>query len=380
MQSPTPGPVAATNPRPLLLLGAPPPAVLSAVRSAAEKARMAVEIETSAGDAQRWLEERHPAAIALDVSTTGGMQALLSLRYDPRLANVPILAISDAVSELRFEEIFGYGGDDLTIGTDDEALARRLRTLALAGEIPEARVHGTAVVADADRRWRVLTARALRNAGWSVNFAVDAAEALREAQRDGVELVVSTSALTASNGTDTLVAEARAAGVKAPWVVATPPKETPKLRAATRALAGVSVYDSFGPAENVLFVANELLRKGGTNARKSARLLYGATVRFRQAGAVEEEVGYTYNVSGGGMYIRTLAPLARGSEAWLELAPPRSDRRVRLEGKVVWTRGFGPNDVATIPPGFGVQITGGSVGDLERFSRGYQAFAAELSA
>ena len=71
---------------------------------------------------------------------------------------------------------------------------------------------------------------------------------------------------------------------------------------------------------------------------------------------------------------------ARGSEAWLEIAPPRSDRRVRLEGKVVWTRGFGPNDVATIPPGFGVQVTGGSVGDLERFTRGYHAFAAELSA
>jgi DNA-binding response OmpR family regulator len=341
---------------------------------------MTLEIETSAGDAQRWLEQNHPGAIALDVASPGGESALLSLRYDPRLANVPILALADAVSDLGFEEVFSWGGDDLTAGTDDEALARRLRTIALAGEIPGSRLHGTAVVADADRRWRVLTARALRNAGWSVNFAADAAEALREAKQPGVELVVSTSALASTSGAETVVAEARAAGVKVPWVVAAPPKETQRVRAAMRGLASVAVYDSYGPAENVLFVANDLLRKGSSNARKSARLLYGTAVRFRASGAAEDEVGYTYNISGGGLYVRTLAPLARGSEAWLELAPPRSDRRVRLEGKVVWTRGFGPNDVATIPPGFGVQVTGGSVGDLERFARGYQAFAAELSA
>ena len=341
---------------------------------------MQVAIETSASDADRWLEQNHPGAIVLDLPPQGAEEALLQLRYNPRLANVPILALADEVSDLAFEEVFGWGGDDLTRRGDDEALARRLRTLALAGEIPTSRVHGTAVVADADRRWRVLTARALRNAGWSVNFAVDAAEVLREAEQPGVELVVSTSALGPSGGADTLVAEARSAGVKVPWVVAAAPKETPRLRAATRGLQNVAVYDSYGPAENVLFVANELLRKGTPNARKSARLLYGATVRFRPSGADQDEIGYTYNLSGGGMYVRTLAPIARGSEAWLEIAPPRSDRRVRLEGKVVWTRGFGPNDVATIPPGFGVQVTGGSVGDLERFTRGYHAFAAELSA
>jgi DNA-binding response OmpR family regulator/Tfp pilus assembly protein PilZ len=341
---------------------------------------MEVAVETTAADAARWLASNHPAAIALDVRAGAGGDVLTGLRYDPGLANVPILALADRVSDLHFEEVFGWGGDDVTVATDDEALARRLRTLALAGEIPTSKPHGTAVVADADRRWRVLTARALRNAGWSVSFAADAGAAIEESRRDGVELVVSTAALGPTNGAETLVAEARAAGVKVPWVVAAPPKEMPRLRGATRTVSAVAVYDSFGPTENVLFVANELLRKGGSNARKSARLLYGTAVEFRAAGSSEHEVGYSYNLSAGGLYVRTLAPLARGAEVWLELAPPRSDRRVRLEAKVVWTRGFGPNDSATIPPGFGVQITGGSVGDLERYARGYQTFAAELAA
>jgi hypothetical protein len=90
-------------------------------------------------------------------------------------------------------------------------------------------------------------------------------------------------------------------------------------------------------------------------------------------------VGHSYNVSAGGLYVRTLAPLARGSEAWIELRPPRSDRRVRLEGRVVWTRAFGLNDSATVPPGLGLQIIGSSIGELERYVRSYRAFAAEVS-
>jgi hypothetical protein len=45
----------------------------------------------------------------------------------------------------------------------------------------------------------------------------------------------------------------------------------------------------------------------------------------------------------------------------------------------MWTRGFGPNDAATVPPGFGLKLTGGSASDLERFVRGYRAFAAETA-
>jgi len=55
---------------------------------------------------------------------------------------------------------------------------------------------------------------------------------------------------------------------------------------------------------------------------------------------------------------------------WLELWAPRSSRRVRLAGKVAWRRHFGPNERATVPPGFGVQVTAGLAGDLERWRDG----------
>ncbi len=37
----------------------------------------------------------------------------------------------------------------------------------------------------------------------------------------------------------------------------------------------------------------------------------------------------------------------------------------------------GPIESATVPPGFGVQITDGAKGDLTRYEAGYRAFAAD---
>jgi CheY-like chemotaxis protein len=368
-----------TRPSPVLVFGSPSPAALALARSAAEQARLPLVTETTLADADHGFEKSHPSAILVDATPEAAERACLHFRYDPLLANVPILVAVDAVTDLGFEEGFGWGADDLVKRGDSSMLVRRLRGIATAGAVPRCKRRGLAVVADADRRRRVLCARVLRNAGYGVTFAVDADEAIREAGQSGVELVVSSASLE-GGGAESLPARARRAGVTAPWVVAASPKEAPRARASAAGVPDVAVHDAFGPPENVLFVANELMRRGVADARASARVLFGTTVRFRAPGGEQDEVGYSYNVSGGGLYVRTLAPLPRGSDAWLELCPPRSDRRVRLEARVVWTRGFGPNDAATVPPGFGVQITGGSMGDLERFARGYQTFAAEMLA
>jgi CheY-like chemotaxis protein len=363
---------------PVLLFGSPTAPGIASTRAAAEQARLPVIAQTSLADADQRLEQSHPAAIVIDAPSKSAETACLHFRYNPMLANVPIVVAAESVSDLAFEEAYGWGADDVVPRNDAATLTRRLRQIVLAGAVPQARRRGLAVVADGDRRRRILCARVLRNAGYGVTFAVDSEEALREAAQPGVELVISAASLDGIG--DPLAARARRAGIAAPWVIAAAPRETARAQASVNALRQVAVYDAYGPPENVLFVANELTRRGATDARASARVLYGTAVRFRGAGACLDEVGYSYNVSAGGVYVRTLAPLSRGSDVWLELCPPRADRRVRLEGRVVWTRGFGPNDAATVPPGFGVQITGGSVGDLERYGRGYHTFVAELAA
>jgi hypothetical protein len=49
---------------------------------------------------------------------------------------------------------------------------------------------------------------------------------------------------------------------------------------------------------------------------------------------------------------------------------------VRLEGRVVWRRKFGPSSAATVPPGFGVALSDAAKRDLEAWQQGYAAFAS----
>jgi Tfp pilus assembly protein PilZ/CheY-like chemotaxis protein len=216
----------------------------------------------------------------------------------------------------------------------------------------------------------------LRNAGYDVRFAISPDEILAGALGEGVTLLIADAEIGDDGGVE-MARRLRAEGREVPVVIASAPKKMAMYRAASAGISKVAVTDGFAPPENLLFVANELGRSGATDGRASARLLYGTVVAFRTAGREKDAFGCSYNISAGGLYVRTLAPLDRGQDVWIELIPPRSDRRVRLEGKVVWRRRFGPIESATVPPGFGVQITDGAKGDMARYEAGYSAFSAD---
>jgi hypothetical protein len=229
-----------------------------------------------------------------------------------------------------------------------------------------------AVVAGADATWRKIMGRSLHHGGFTVRFAQSADEIAVDAR-----VVVAADDLLPA-GALVALADARAHGSTAAWVLVVPPKGVAAANAQTASLGGASTVDGFGPPENALFVVNELLAGRAVNQRASPRLLYGTTIAFRAAGRDEDEVGFSYNVSAGGLYVRTLAPLEPGDETWLEMWSPRSERRVRLLGTVAWRRAFGPTGGATVPPGFGVKITGGLGEDWERWVAGCQRFADNL--
>jgi Tfp pilus assembly protein PilZ len=179
-------------------------------------------------------------------------------------------------------------------------------------------------------------------------------------------------------GAAAALAKVRNNGSQVAWVVVAPPKRMATVRAELAPAGKAAVLDGFAPPENVLFVVNELLSARGVDQRGSARLLYGTAVAFRAAGREEDEIGFSYNVSATGVYVRTLAALEAKQDVWLEMWAPRSERRVRLAGTVAWSRPFGPRGGATVPAGFGVQLKEGLAGDLERWRAGYDALRQTL--
>lgn len=354
----------------------PRPALLK-LDAAAGEAACRLDVVEDADAAGHWLDEHQVCAILLDTQRQDAAGVAIDARSRADSARVPIIGLTSAANDLSFGDVFSWGGDDVVgLTTNTWGLVRRLRAFPRHAPEAPAAGRGTAVVADGDRKRRIVLGRVLRNAGYAVSFAVSGREAAAQAKQADASLVFVSAELDDANAE--LVRSARQEFDKPVWILSCAPKH---LKQATEELAGVeraAAMDGYAPLENVVFLANELSFTGGASRRSSQRLLFGTTVAFRGAGREVDEFGYSYNISEGGLYVRTLAP-PEDDTVWLELSPPRSDRRVRLVGSVVWRRGFVAKETATVPPGFGVKIVDGAAMDLEAWKRGYAAFAQAVS-
>ncbi len=366
------------NNRSIVVLGDVEDVSMTAVREAADA--VGTPVVTHAGDMAGILAADAPTPLLLLVSMRGGaaFETCAQVRGDTRFAGIPIVAIGEPRNALSFTELFHSGGDDIVAPGDAGSFVRRLRAVVsrvMPRESAMPGADGHAVIAGTNAKWQMIIARALSNAGVPTRFVTTFEEAIAESP--GAKVVVASDDF-GPNGAQMAVAQARRSGSETPWVIVAPPKQMAAIGTAVAELARVAVVDAFAPPENALFVANELANPSGADNRAAPRLLFGTTVSFRAAGREEEDdVGFTYNVSANGIFVRTLAPLESGEDVWLELCAPRSSRRVRLVGKVAWRRHFGPNESATVPPGFGIQIADGLAGDLERWRDGCEVLARD---
>ncbi|MDP9002221.1 MAG: PilZ domain-containing protein [Myxococcota bacterium] len=321
------------------------------------------------------LKRRLPVAILVGVECDGAVEVLTQLRGNVRYSATPLIGITDERTDLAFGSFYDRGGDDLISGRSLRAAVSRLRPLIERAPAPARPRSGFAVVATSDLRWRNVVARTLSNVGIESRIVGNCPDAADAACEPALFVVASDDLLP--GGATTALAQARARGSTIPWLISAPARRAGALRASLPAHGGVTVVDVFAPPDNLLFTANELRRPQLIDQRASARVLFGTAVAFRIAGAAEDDLGFTYNLSTGGVFVRTLAPIDAGQEVWLELWPPRTERAVRIVGRVAWRRTFGPNESATVPPGFGIHITGGLPDDLERWEVGARALIAD---
>lgn len=318
-----------------------------------------------------WQGSRPVAGVLVGGSSPSSSRVVLECRSDSDYASLPIIVLADRVTDLAFGETFNHGADDIADLHVSQALTRRLRVLPAEPTALPPPTRGCAVVAVADQTRRVVVGRVLRNAGYDVTFALAAQDAIHYAAERSAVLVLLDSTMVEDPRAVVLVA--RDASSSTLWIVSTIPKNLAALRLSLAGVQNAATVDGYSTPENVLFTYNEYKNGGRVGQRSSTRLLYGTTVAMRPEGYEADDYGFTYNVSANGLYIRTLA-VPEQNTIWLELLPPRTERRVRLVGEVAWRRQFEPSVQATVPPGFGVRIVDGSRRDLEAWSQGCASF------
>jgi DNA-binding response OmpR family regulator len=342
----------------------------------AREAALELVVIDGAKEAAAWLGQNSPKVVLVDGTSKEAEELCLGARSQLDHAQTPIVVLNRALDELSFAEAFSWGGDDALEAGAPRRVLSRIRALPKEAASPPSSLRGVAIVADADRARRLVRARVLRNAGYRIQFSVSAEEMLHFATNSEPRLILADAEMIGA--VEAMTASAKA-NPRILHVLLGAPRQLSDLATKLAGNDNCVLTDGFAPPENVVFLANEHARGGANDKRGSRRLLYGTRVTFQGEGRDAADLGYCYNISDGGLYVRTLAP-PDDEYIWVELQPPRSDRRVRLEGQIVWRRRFGPSETATVPPGFGVRIVDGTAKSLAAWKSGYHGFAAALGA
>ncbi|HMJ13039.1 MAG TPA: hypothetical protein VK524_16570 [Polyangiaceae bacterium] len=334
----------------------------------ATNADLDLVVVEDANQALLWLERHEASTILFDAATPKAERLCHKARAKRSLSGIPILAMSQELTDVFTEKLYALGVDDVVSASAWPALIARLRSLPRQDAPLEPPKLGRAVVADADRSRCDVIGHVLANAGFELRYAGDERVLQYYSTQEDVRLVVASADLTPPRP---LIERARAAGVKAAWIIMSSKRDMDLLNQTLLELPEVATISQNSPPDDLLFLANELTSGKSGSGRASTRVLYGTSVAFRKSGGDTDDLGFTYNISARGMYIRTLAP-PDSERVWLELRPPRAKERVRLEGQVIWTSPFGRAIGAAAPPGFAVQLTDGLSEGLKAWQECYE--------
>lgn len=337
-----------------------------AIRTLAASAGLSLHSLSDPLLAQEWLESHNPVAVLVAAGLRGAREFCQHASSRCSSSIAPTIALARELTDTSMQECLSWGVDDVVAERASE-LERRLGAVAVHIPAVAPIGRGKAVVAEADPGRSHVVARVLANAGYCPEIARDLRDVARLTSQPDVRLVVFSAHLGPPRQ---LISSANDLGSKAAWVITSSPAD---IEASIESVVGLERVTAIGeqcPPENLLFVSNDLLRSTSVAMRKCTRVLFGTVVLFRAPGASRDDTGYTYNVSEGGMYVRTLAP-PDSERVWLELRPPCRETSVRLEARVAWRRFYGDDAVATAPAGFGLEILGGLGNSVAVWKEGF---------
>lgn len=293
-------------------------------------------------------------------------QLVDGVRDEVELFALPVLVLLARPSGNGYRSAYLAGADDVVIAADIGGFTRRLANLRQHPSCARpAATLGNAAVVSGDESSRRRLGRTLRQVGFEVCYAASLDELTRMAER-GDRPAFAVVAAEAAPARDVHAREglrnvAEVAGV--PVLFLTADDE------ALPQQADDQIADATG---KLLFFADEQAKAGFKDRRASARKLYSSICSFREAGSLQPTYGVTHNLSGSGMYVRTLDPPRPGSSLWVELHAPMSGAPIHLRAQAKWQRLPGSGK-GVLPPGFGMQFDAERCPphDLEALREGY---------
>jgi CheY-like chemotaxis protein/Tfp pilus assembly protein PilZ len=124
---------------------------------------------------------------------------------------------------------------------------------------------------------------------------------------------------------------------------------------------GIYLLDGERPPEDVVRAICGLLQRSPHRLRADQRLPFFSPVLFREPAAVTPgpwRSGFTYNVSSGGLFIKTLVPLRPAAPVEVRICITTAREQIEVTGVVAWSNPYAPKGAFSFPIGMGVQFLG----------------------
>jgi uncharacterized protein (TIGR02266 family) len=213
------------------------------------------------------------------------------------------------------------------------------------------------LVADDSKLWQRIVREMLVEAGYETHLASDGLECVRKLkyELDDVSLVLLDIRMPELDGFGVLK-ELKQARVTAniPVLAISSDYREEHIEELKR-LGAAGYLSKKAPLENILFRINRILYPEKRELRMSPRVEDNILVRYRIG---ESDFScYSYNISTGGLFLRTTAPPPENTPLRLVFSLPRNNHLIESEGVVTWRNEYRPDAEMSYPPGIGVKFT-----------------------
>jgi uncharacterized protein (TIGR02266 family) len=313
------------------------------------------------------LSERQPKLILMDLGMgpMRGDECCQKIKENEGLSRIPIIMLTGADLAHEVMRSWRAGADDfLPKPVRLPQLASKvqaLRTAALGAASSDRREPSSQKLIYVENRsfYRASVGGALEHAGFQILYCNDGAEALQSLTDCGEDidlLICDLGALGAQALEEARQLRARAPQQK-PMLLTTAVDQPPAVQKAVLQLTGHELVNKrVLPTEAILAQINSLLRRVTLDIRSQERVPFFSVVGFRFGPGDEWLSGFAYNISRGGIFIRTLTPLPPLSSVEMKVRFVTED--VCCEGAVAWANAFNSRSAFSYPLGMGIRFSG----------------------
>lgn len=303
------------------------------------------------------------AFMDLNMPRLSGDEACRALREEPRTREVPVVMLTAADSAAEVMQSWRAGADDF--------LPKPIRLAQLRSKVQAVRAGKGGVptrlnqalsllLVDDSRFFRSLLGGGLEHSGFKLLYASSGQEALEQLDRnrERVAAALVDLVMPGLSGVELLRAlRAHPRFLDRPLILLTAREAHPEWTLEVKKLGATVLSKKALPVEALIAEIRNMFAPESAQLRAAERVPFYSVVHYRPTGQPEGDwqSGFAYNVSTGGIFVRTLSALPPGTRLELQVKfGVRAGAGTR--GEVVWANGYGPRSSFSAPIGMGIRL------------------------